>query len=209
MLFRELPAFAAALAFVALGASPAVSETIESVTTSFNADKCPHRKGRGPEDAGEWRCVGYGGIPIVVAEGDVRVYVSFGANARNEPAAAETLGAPNGEGTSIEWRIPRQGARKGRPFATIMRWTTAVPTDDPTVENGTFRGEVLVVTRLGPGGVCHVGYVDGRQNPNALDLARTIADQHARTFKCGKDKPIILGDKGPGFSGPYGGRDKD
>jgi len=49
--------------------------------------------------------------------------------------------------------------------------------------------------------------VDGRQNANALDLARRIADQHARTFRCGKDKPIVLGEKGPGFSGPYGAKD--
>jgi hypothetical protein len=63
---------------------------------------------------------------------------------------------------------------------------------------------VLVVTRLGPGGVCHVGYVDGRANANANELAAQIADQHARIFRCGRDKPLILGDKGPGFSGPYG-----
>jgi hypothetical protein len=47
--------------------------------------------------------------------------------------------------------------------------------------------------------------VDARQNANAIDLAREIADQHARTFRCGSDKPIVLGEKGPGFSGPYGG----
>ena len=92
-----------------------------------------------------------------------------------------------------------------------MRWTTAVVTDDPKVEDGTVRGEVLVVTRLGQGGVlggvCHVGYVDGRQNSNADDLAREIADRHARSFRCGKDKPIVLGETGPGFSGPYGRSD--
>ena len=65
----------------------------------------------------------------------------------------------------------------------------------------------LVVTRLAPGGVCHVGYVDARQNPNAMELARTIADRHARRFRCGRDKPIVLGAKGPGFSGPYGSDD--
>ena len=41
----------------------------------------------------------------------------------------------------------------------------------------------------------------------AAELARAIADQHARGFRCGKDKPIVLGAKGPGFSGPYGGAD--
>ena len=89
---------------------------------------------------------------------------------------------------------------KTRPFATILRWNTTVLDQD----NNRVAGQVLVVTRLGPGGVCHVGYVDGRANPNANELAVQIADQHARTFKCGKDKTIVLGAKGPGFSGPYG-----
>jgi hypothetical protein len=200
-------AFAAAAALAALLVSPAVGETIESVTTPFDADKCAHKAGHAAEDDGEWHCVGYAGIPIVMTAGDVRVYVSYGAKAAREPAAAQTLAAPNGEGKSIEWRIVREPGRKGRAFATIMRWSTAVPVDDPKIENGTYRGEMLVVTRLGPGGVCHVGYVDARQNANATGLAREIADRHARTFRCGKDKPIVFGDKGPGFSGPYGAND--
>ena len=198
-------AIVVAAALALLVASPAIAETIESATTPLEVDKCPHTRGRAPEDEGEWRCKGYGGIPVVVSLGDIRVYVSYGAKARNEPAAGQTLGAPNGEGKSIEWRLVREPDGKRRPFATIMRWTTAVA--DPDKEDSVQHGEVLVVTRLGPGGVCHVGYVDGRQNPNAEDLAREIADRHARTFRCGKDKPIILGDKGPGFSGPYGDRD--
>ena len=51
---------------------------------------------------------------------------------------------------------------------------------------------------------CHVGYVDGRANPNANELAAEIADKHARAFKCGKDKPMVLGVQGKGFSGLYG-----
>ena len=65
------------------------------------------------------------------------------------------------------------------------------------------RGSTLVVTRLGEGGVCHVGYVDGNANKNANELAREIADKHVRMFVCGKDKPIMLGEQGPSFSGPY------
>jgi hypothetical protein len=34
-------------------------------------------------------------------------------------------------------------------------------------------------------------------------IAAQIADTRARNFKCGKDKPVIVGEKGPGFSGPY------
>jgi hypothetical protein len=65
------------------------------------------------------------------------------------------------------------------------------------------RGQVLVVTRLGPGGICHVGYVDGMANTDANALAQKIADEQARKFRCGGDKIIVLGNKGPGFSGSY------
>jgi hypothetical protein len=207
MQVARLRTFAAAAALAILLASPAIGETIESATTRFDVDKCAHKAGHEAEDEGEWHCVGYAGIPVLMTAGDVRVYISYGAKAAREPAAAQTLAAPNGEGKSIEWRLVRELGRNGRAFATIMRWSTAIPVDDPKVENGTYRGEILVVTRLGPGGVCHVGYVDARQNANAIELAREIADRHARTFRCGKDKPIVLGDKGPGFSGLYGGND--
>ena len=208
---NPLAAALGAVALAMLAASPVSAETIESATTPFNVDKCSHEDGTEPEDGGVWRCKGYGGIAVVMSEGDIRVYVSYGPRALREPAAAETLAAPNGEGTSIEWRIARERDGKRRPFATIMRWSTIVIVGDARHEDGTVRGEVLVVTRLGQGGVvggvCHVGYVDGRQNANADDLARQIADQHARGFRCGKDKPIVLGEKGPGFSGPYGAGD--
>ncbi len=54
-----------------------------------------------------------------------------------------------------------------------------------------------MVTRLAPGGVCHVGYVDALANANANDLAREIADKHARAVVCGKDKPVRLGKSAP------------
>jgi hypothetical protein len=38
--------------------------------------------------------------------------------------------------------------------------------------------------------VCHIGYIDARANPNANELAREIADMHARSFRCATDKPI-------------------
>ena len=33
-------------------------------------------------------------------------------------------------------------------------------------------------------------------NPDANELARKLADDHARTFKCGKDKRIVAGKSG-------------
>ena len=192
----------AALAVAAWSATPAVAQTIASVTTAFDLDKCKHTEGTEPEDYGFWQCKGYAGIPVYVAAGDQRTYISYGRNARKEHAADETLASFNGEGKAIEWRGLRGADGKLKPFATIMRWSTTVGAEDPPVA-----GEVLVVTRLAPGGVCHVGYVDGKANPDANALAQKIADQRARKFRCGKDKPVIAGTKGPGFSGPYGGKD--
>lgn len=183
-------------ASVALGA-------VERVYTPFDLKKCRHRPGKEVEDYGSWRCAGHDGIAIHVTGGDQRIYISFGPNASKEVAAQQTLSAFNSEGKTIEWRIERLPSGKPRPFATILRWNTT--TLDPDNDLKQMNGQVLVVTRLPPGGVCHVGYVDGRANPNANELANRIADEHARTFKCGKDKPIVLGVQGKGFSGLYGG----
>jgi hypothetical protein len=173
---------------------------IERVYTPLDLDKCRHTKGRDVEDYGSWRCLGHHGIPVYASAGDQRTYVSFGRNAAKEIAARETLASFNSEGKTIEWRIERRANGKPRAFATILRWNTTVTgRDDKQV-----RGQVLVVTRLGPGGVCHVGYVDGSANANANELAAKLADERARTFRCGKDKPVIVGEQGPGFSGPYG-----
>lgn len=55
---------------------------------------------------------------------------------------------------------------------------------------------MLAVTRLPPGEVCHVAYVDVAANPNANALARRAADELARDFKCGKDEVQIAGATG-------------
>ena len=179
-------------------AAPAVAQTIESVFTALDLKKCRHMPGKAEEDYGDWRCTGFDGIAVYVSTGDQRTYVSYGRNAKKEPAAKQTLASFNGEGDKIEWRGEREANGKFKPFATIMRWSTTVSTDDKPV-----RGQVLVVTRLGSGGVCHVGYVDGKANTDANVLALKIADEQARKFSCGADKIIVLGNKGPGFSGSY------
>ena len=136
-------------------------------------------------------------MPVWMGAGDQRVMISFGPRAKEEPAAHQTLASFNGEGKTIEWRIEK-GSNQKRPFAAIMRWSTTKPDD----KGDQIRGEVLVVTRLPPGAVCHVGYVDGRANRNANELAREIADKHAREFHCRKDTAVVLGAIGPGFSEP-------
>ena len=188
-----------AAAFAGLLLAPAAGQAAESSYTVLDLDKCSHTPGKADEDYGEWRCHGFAGIPVYVSAGDQRSFISYGRKGEDEPAARQTLAAFNGEGKAIEWRWERPAHGKIKPFATIVRWSTTVSSGDEVV-----RGEVLVVTRLAPGAVCHIGYVDARANADAEALARKIADETTRNFRCGTDKPLTLGSKGPGFSGPYG-----
>jgi hypothetical protein len=178
---------------------PVFADAITSAYTDFDTKKCRHIPGKDVEDYGEWHCKGYKGIRVLMSAGDQRIQISYGKNAEEEPAASQTLASFNGEGDRIEWRIAN-----GKPFATIMRWSTT-QTDD---KGNRIVGAVLVVTRLGPNGVCHIGYVDGKANKDANELARKIADDYARNFDCKKDKHIILGEAGPGFSSAYGSEEK-
>jgi hypothetical protein len=143
-------------------------------------------------------------MPILVSAGDQRTTMSFGPDARNELAAEQTLPAFNDvDRGPIEWRVERDAKGNARPFAAIVRWHTSVLDDDAPIQGGRpkmIEGRVLVVISLARGNVCHVGYVDARANPDADTLARRIADERARAFRCGTDKPVILGKTGPGFS---------
>ncbi len=139
---------------------------------------------------GQWLCVGYNNSIIYAAEGDLRMFVSYGANAMNERAAEQTLPAFNFVGDTIEWRVQKvNGAWV--PFATILRWHT---------ESGDMaqdKGEVLVVTKLEPGNTCHVAYIDAKMpildNPklNANEIARQFADNEVAGFDCQTDDILL------------------
>jgi hypothetical protein len=178
------------------------AEEIKSVYTNFDADKCKHEPGTEEEDYGSWECPGYGGLPVLLAAGDQRMYVSFGkVDADDNFALAQTFPAFNDvyKGT-VEWRLV-----DGRPFATILRWNVMTGKDNAKDKGPiTPNGSVLVVTRLSPGGTCQIGYVDAHANADANELARKLADEHARDFRCGKDKPIVLGKTDPDLAMPKG-----
>jgi hypothetical protein len=181
---------------LAVISAPAAGEPIEFVYTKFDSKTCKHTKGRGLEDYGSWLCAGLGNVPVRLSAVDQRMQVTFG-NGKDDLASSQTFPGFNDvyEGT-VEWRIEKTAGR-ARPFATILRWNVVTPTDrDKATSPSKASGRVLVVTRLGPGGVCHVGYVDAKANPDANELARKLADETARTFKCGKDKRVVLGKVG-------------
>jgi hypothetical protein len=163
-------------------AAPAFANgAFESAYTKLDLAKCQGEPPN-PDDpvaGGTWWCEGYGGMPVRVAEGDLRFLVSYGANAAEEPAAGETLPAFNTIGATLEWRLERDRSNGSlHPIATILRYFT----DSGTGE----KGQVLVVTKLGgPGQVCHIGYVDALLNRDANVVARQVAEQVAAGFVCG------------------------
>jgi hypothetical protein len=174
--------------------APATAQAIGSVYTSTAPKDCRAIGARnGVDDSTTRVCPGRDGWVVLVNEDDLRETVSVGRNraaAAKEPAAQAWFGPFNSTTTTVEWRT--QG---GKPFAIIQRWHIADNSDQD--KDGRPKDKaMLAVTRLPPGAVCHVAYVDVAANPNANDLARKAADEIARDFRCGKDAVKIVGASG-------------
>ena len=169
--------------FCLASAAAAEAQTYDSAYTKLELSACVQEplNQEEPESGGIWWCEGYGGIPVRVAEGDLRFLLSFGAAAASEPAAGQTLPQFNRIGTTLEWRLQADPATGRRPIATILRYFTET--------DGAPEGQVLVVTKLGgPGQVCHVGYVDALSTPDPNVMARQLAETLAPTFVCGRHR---------------------
>jgi hypothetical protein len=184
---------AAALFAAAFGLiSPASAQTFSSSYTS-SAEKDCRTIGKPKDVSTKQVCPGKSGLVVLISEDDLRQTVSVGPDhvaAAKEPAA-ETWFAPfNSTGQTVEWR-----AVDGKPFAIIQRWLIA-DNNDTDKAGSPISKPMLAVTRLPPGSVCHVAYIDGQANRNANELARQAADEFARDFKCGKDEVKVIGEKG-------------
>jgi hypothetical protein len=172
----------------------AEAQTVGSTYTSTAPKHC-RQVGKPSElDGSTTRiCPGKAGLMVLIDEDDLRETVSVGRNrkaAAEEPAASTWFEPFNSSETTIEWRVA--GAK---PFAMIQRWHIA-DNSDLDKQGRPNTKAMLVVTRLPPGPVCHVTYVDAIANPNANELARKAADDFARGFACGKDEVKIIGARG-------------
>lgn len=169
-------------------AGPAAAQFNQSEYTDVDLDQCTVISA---DDFGaSWACNGYKGMPVMIAEGDLRMFVSYGLTSTEEPAATQTLPPFNTLGPKIEWRLSNvEGGYK--PFATILRWK--VSRTDPETGEPLRDGEVLVVTRIEPGATCQVAWIDALANADANALARQAADDLAPDFACG-EVPRIVGD---------------
>jgi hypothetical protein len=149
--------------------------------------------GNGVDDSTIRICQGKAGLKVLVSEDDLRETVSVGrsrAAAASEPAAQVWFGPFNSATPTVEWRT-----FNGKPFAIIQRWHIA-DNDDPDKDGRPIAKPLLAVTRLPPGPVCHVAYIDVQANRNANELARKAADETTRGFKCGKDEVKVIGASG-------------
>jgi hypothetical protein len=186
--------FAAAFSLI----SPASAQTFSSSYTSTAPKDCRTiGKPGGPNGSTTQVCPGKSGLLVLISEDDLRQTVSIGPNriaASKEPAAEAWFAPFNSTAPTVEWR-----AVDGKPFAIIQRWLIADNNDLDKAGSPTSK-PVLAVTRLPPGPVCHVAYIDGQANRNANELARQAADEFARDFKCGKDEVKVVGEKGAAVS---------
>jgi hypothetical protein len=191
---RPLAISAASVLFAATPGliSPADAQTFSSSYTSTAEKNC--RTVGKPRDGGATQvCPGKSGLVVVISEDDLRQTVSVGptqAAAAKQPAAQTWFAPFNSTANTVEWRMA-----DGHPFAIIQRWLIA---DNEDVDKGgtPISKPILAVTRLPPGPVCHVAYVDGQANRNANEVARHAADELARNFKCGQDEVKVVGEKG-------------
>ncbi len=190
---RILPALLMLAASSAQAAPPDNVSPLKSQFTTIDLAACDvlRRDGR----ASVWSCSGLPGYRVYIAEtvssSGSKVAMSFGPKADQQRAAAQTLDPSNSlyrdkrQRITVEWRHVRRNGRD-LPYATIVRYFT---------KQGGARGQVLVVTRVGETEACRMALIDALANPSAIALARSIADELARSFDC-KGEPATYGATG-------------
>lgn len=183
-----------AILMACIGLNGANAQSVVSSYTSTAPKDCRQIGKPSDLDGSTTRvCPGKDGLVVLIAEDDLREIVSVGRNRKQaaEQPAADVWFAPfNSSESSVEWRSAGE-----KPFAIIQRWHIADNTD-PDKQGRPKTKAMLIVTRLPPGPVCHVAYVDAIANPTANELARKAADDFARGFTCGKDEVKIVGTRG-------------
>jgi hypothetical protein len=186
---RALAAVIGGCMALGLGHVPAAANRVKSLYTTIDLKAC--RQVKRHRDGGAWLCDGLAGLPVYVAEGDLRQFLSVGDEPEKRRAATQTLGAFNsifergGDRATIEWRFDRRGDRQ-IPYAAIVRFHTS--------QEGR-RGDVLVVLKVSPSDTCHVAYIDALANQDAITLARFVADARAKAFDC-RGEPLTEGATG-------------
>jgi len=186
------------LLVAALTAGPLTAHAATSVYTSASIDKGCEKVGTSSAedtDMGNMslKCKGYKDYSFHFNAYDNRESTYFGYLSKDIlDDAGETFETFNYIGDKIEWRLDGRGV----PRATILRYVIQNLNPDTSEPDSDHEGQVLVVSRVGqPDDMtgCVVAYVDARENKDAHEVARKLADEKAPTFPCGKEKPVFHG----------------
>ena len=180
------------LGVTTLGAASA--QDWRSAYTDSNSSACI-TLATDPGYSAELACPGYKGYPLLIRDGDLRMFVSYGFDARDEMAASQTLPNFNTIGEKLEWLIADHPDLGEQPVASILRYyldRSAGFIPDT---------QVLVVTKIEPGNTCHVAYIDALANPNANALARRTAADLVPGWDCATMEPQWAGNLDPHMSG--------
>lgn len=159
--------------------TPASAQGYESVYSSIAVDDCLMLT---PPDlieeyqGAEWVCAGQNGLVVWVGEGDLRMFLGYGPDGREQCSYTQTMSGFNSAHDTLEWRL-RSAGGVTQPIATILRYTVNQP-------DGQDR-EFLVVTKLGAQS-CHMAYVSASE-ANHNVTAREAADRFAESFDCARD----------------------
>ncbi|PAP96512.1 hypothetical protein [Mesorhizobium wenxiniae] len=170
----------------------AQSGDISSAYTDLDWKKDCVTYAQATEGEGDWAslaCSGYRGYPVLIAYDDARESLFYGFPSSDMTAVWESFIAFNSAAPKLEWRIETNGDL-AIPFAVIHRRSISNPEGEnkPT--------DVLIVAKVAqPENYegCTVGLVLATGNRAANDEARKLADEKARTFACGKDKRVVIG----------------
>lgn len=148
-------------------------------------------------------CAGYKDYQVFLGDDDGRVSLWFSRFPPDSGFVWQSFASFNYVNATVEWRL-----QSGQPFATISRWfvDSFGLEDSPILKPR----NVLVVSKVAQTNwdlSCWVGVVDARQNVNANELARLVADKVAPSFDCSVDFPKIYGRTGPTtpYFSPSGG----
>ena len=180
---RQTLALSAATLLVAASAGAAAAFDYNSAYTDIDLDNCTVMLA---DDMGvSYACPGYKGIPMFVAESDLRYTMSYGFGAPQARAASQTLPPFNAVAPTIEWRVSNvTGGWK--PFATIVRYLLDDDENEPVKKR-----QVLVVTKITGKDACQIAWVDAKANADANELARKAADEKAESFDCAGEPEIV------------------
>ncbi|MFL5047612.1 MAG: hypothetical protein ACJ8EA_22495, partial [Xanthobacteraceae bacterium] len=158
---QKSASIACVVAFLGIIATQAAAQEFISQCTSADTRKCrkvERVKVGDTEYAAAWACKALAGYLVVVSDEHLRTTVSVGKSvtaAAREPAASQGFGPFNFIYDTVEWR----SLKSAPPFAIIQRWNIS-DGESPGKDGRPGRNALLIVTRLPPGPVCHIAYVD-------------------------------------------------